>query len=126
QSLQLVTAHGQDDIDRLDWASLARCRQTLAFYMGVAGLDRIRDRLVAHGLAASTPFAIVENGTRPEQRVVTGALADLPALARLHAVRAPALLVVGEVAAFANALHWFGREPLTPLDAASTSLAAAA
>ncbi|HWS78185.1 MAG TPA: siroheme synthase CysG, partial [Thermomonas sp.] len=47
QSLQLVTAHGQDDIDRLDWASLARCRQTLAFYMGVAGLDRIRDRLVA-------------------------------------------------------------------------------
>ncbi len=126
QSLRLVTAHGKDDINALDWASLARERQTLAFYMGVAGLDRIRDRLVAHGLDAATPFALVENGSRPEQRVVTGTLADLPALARLHEVRAPALLVVGEVAAFANTLHWFGREPLTTLDAASPSLAAAA
>ena len=131
QSLRLVTAHGKDDLDTLDWASLARSRQTLAFYMGVAGLDRIRERLTTHGLAASTPFALVENGSRPEQRVVTGTLADLPALARLHQVRAPALLVVGEVAAFANTLHWFGREPLTNTSltdtvAASPSLAAAA
>jgi uroporphyrin-III C-methyltransferase/precorrin-2 dehydrogenase/sirohydrochlorin ferrochelatase len=94
--------------------------------MGVAGLDRIRERLLAHGLAASTPFAIVENGSRPEQRVVTGTLADLRTLARSHQVRAPSLLVVGAVAAFANTLHWFGREPLTPADAASPSLAAAA
>jgi uroporphyrin-III C-methyltransferase/precorrin-2 dehydrogenase/sirohydrochlorin ferrochelatase len=126
QSLQLITAHAQHDIDHLDWGSLARPRQTLAFYMGVAGLDRIRDRLLAHGLAAGTPFAIVENGSRPEQRVVTGTLADLPALARLHEVRAPALLVIGAVAAFADSLHWFGRKPLTTRDAASSSLAAAA
>ena len=126
QSLRLVTAHGRDDIDALDWDSLARDRQTLAFYMGVAALDNIRDRLVAHGLAPSTPFALVENGSRPEQRVVTGTLADLPALARLHEVRAPALLVVGEVAAFASSLHWFGREPLTRAGAASTTFAAAA
>ena len=126
QSLRLVTAHGKDDLDSLDWESLARERQTLAFYMGVAGLERIRDRLLAHGLAAATPFALVENGSRPEQRVVTGALADLPALARSHEVRAPALLVIGEVAAYANTLHWFGREPLTSMTAASPSLAAAA
>ncbi|QDA57961.1 siroheme synthase CysG [Thermomonas aquatica] len=131
QSLRIVTAHGKDDIDALDWASLARGRQTLAFYMGVAGLDRIRERLTAHGLPAATPFALVENGSRPEQRVVAGMLADLPALARLHQVRAPALLVVGDVAAFANSLHWFGREPLTDASftdaaAASPSLAAAA
>ena len=131
QSLRLVTAHGKHDLDTLDWDSLARERQTLAFYMGVAGLERIRDRLLAHGLAAATPFALVENGSRPEQRVVTGALADLPALARSHEVRAPALLVIGEVAAYANTLHWFGREPLTytsltDADAAAPSLAAAA
>jgi len=130
QSLRLVTAHGKDDIDALDWASLAQGRQTLAFYMGVAGLERIRERLVAHGLPAATPFALVENGSRPEQRVVAGALSDLPALARSHAVRAPALLVVGEVAAYATRLHWFGREPstdisLTEADAASTLPAAA-
>ena len=52
--------------------------------------------------------------------------ADLPALARSHEVRAPALLVIGEVAAYANTLHWFGREPLTSMTAASPSLAAAA
>lgn len=126
QSLRLVTAHGQQSLDALDWASLARDRQTLAFYMGVAALEHTRDRLLAHGLASSTPFAIVENGSRPEQRVITGLLADLPRLARLHAVQAPALLVVGEVAAFANALHWFGHEPLTEGDAASPTLAAAA
>ena len=126
QTLRLVTAHGKDDLDTLDWDSLARQRQTLAFYMGVAGLDRIRERLLAHGLPASTPFALVENGSRPGQRVVTGALADLPASARLHEVRAPALLVVGDVAAHADTLHWFGRSPLTIRDAASPSLAAAA
>ncbi len=113
QSLQLVTAHGRESLDRLDWPSLAVGRQTLAFYMGVAGLERIRDQLVAHGRAPSTPFAIIENGSRPEQRVIAGQLSDLPTFARSHDVRAPALLIVGEVAALAERLHWFGREPLT-------------
>ncbi len=113
QSLQLVTAHGKASLDRLDWASLAGGGQTLAFYMGVAGLERIRDQLIAHGRAAQTPFAIIENGSRPEQRVIAGQLSDLPTLARSHDVQAPALLIVGEVAALAGRLHWFGREPLT-------------
>ncbi len=113
QSLQLVTAHGQDSRDRLDWSSLAAGKQTLVFYMGVAGLERIREQLVAHGRDPSTPFAIVENGSRPEQRVIAGQLSDLPRLARSHDVRAPALLVVGEVTALATRLHWFAGEPLT-------------
>lgn len=112
QSVRLVTAHCEKSADRLDWVGLAQDRQTLAFYMGVAGLERIRDRLVAHGRAASTPFAIVENGSRAEQRVVTGTLADLPEIARDHAVRSPALLILGEVAALAGELHWFGAPPL--------------
>ncbi len=113
QSLQLVTAHGQSSLDRLDWASLATGNQTLAFYMGVAGLERIRDQLVAHGRSPDTPFAIIENGSRPEQRVIAGQLSVLPELARSHAVRAPSLLIVGEVAALATRLHWFGSEALT-------------
>lgn len=113
QSVRFITAHTRDGDDALDWAALAQERQTLAFYMGVAGLERVRDRLVAHGRAPSTPFAIVENGTRPEQRVVLGTLADLPERARSHSVGAPALLVIGEVAALAASLHWFGSEPLT-------------
>lgn len=112
QSLHLVTAHCKDSLDTLDWQALGQERQTLAFYMGVAGLDTIRQRLLQAGRPATTPFALVENGSRPEQRVVTGTLADLPETARLHAVRSPALLVVGEVAALASRLHWFGRAPL--------------
>jgi uroporphyrin-III C-methyltransferase/precorrin-2 dehydrogenase/sirohydrochlorin ferrochelatase len=113
QSVRLVTAHCEQSADRLDWAGLAQDRQTLAFYMGVAGLERIRDRLIAHGRAAGTPFAIVENGSRPEQRVITGTLAELPEIARDHAVRSPALLVLGEVAALADGLHWFGAAPVS-------------
>lgn len=113
QSVRFITAHTQDGDDAFDWAALAQEKQTLAFYMGVSGLEGIRDRLIAHGRATSTPFAIIENGTRPEQRVVLGTLADLPELARFHCVGAPALLVIGEVAALAASLHWFGSEPLT-------------
>jgi uroporphyrin-III C-methyltransferase/precorrin-2 dehydrogenase/sirohydrochlorin ferrochelatase len=112
QSVRFVTAHAKDSMDTLDWPALAQERQTLAVYMGVAGLPDLRDRLLSQGRAASTPFALVENGSRPEQRVVTGTLADLPELARQHAVQSPALLILGEVAGLANTLHWFGAAPL--------------
>jgi uroporphyrin-III C-methyltransferase/precorrin-2 dehydrogenase/sirohydrochlorin ferrochelatase len=126
QSLRLLTAQARSGDAEHDWAALAQPGQTLAFYMGVSGLERLRDNLVGHGLAASTPFALVENGSRPQQRVVAGTLADLPELARAHAVQAPALLVVGEVAAFATRLHWFGDAPLTHADAGCRGLARAA
>jgi len=80
--------------------------------MGVAGLDELAGRLIAHGRGPSTPFALIENGSRPEQRVVTGPLQDLARLARRNAVQSPALLIIGEVAALASELHWFGSAPL--------------
>jgi len=69
-------------------------------------------RLIAHGRASSTPFALVENGSRAEQRVITGTLANLAERAVFHAVRSPALLILGEVAALAPSLAWFGPPPL--------------
>jgi uroporphyrin-III C-methyltransferase/precorrin-2 dehydrogenase/sirohydrochlorin ferrochelatase len=108
QSVRLVTAHCSEDEDKLDWDGLARGHQTLAFYMGVGQMGALSRRLVEHGRSGDTPVALVENGSRPEQRVVSGRLADLPALAARHAVRAPALLIVGEVAGLAPKLHWFG------------------
>lgn len=116
QSVRFVTAHGKAADADLDWAGFARERQTLAFYMGVAGLERVRERLLAHGRAASTPCALVENGGRPEQRIVLATLDALPAQARVHAVRSPALLFVGEVAALAASLHWYGAAPLGGFD----------
>jgi uroporphyrin-III C-methyltransferase / precorrin-2 dehydrogenase / sirohydrochlorin ferrochelatase len=112
QSVRFVTAHSGDSIDGLDWATLARERQTLALYMGVAGLATIRDQLTRHGRAASTPVAIVENGSRADQRVVLATLAELEEAGRVAAVKSPALVIVGEVAALAAKLHWFGAAPV--------------
>lgn len=112
QSVKLVTAHCKDSFDTLDWQALAQERQTLAVYMGVAGLEDLRERLVQHGRAPSTPFALIENGSRRDQRVLNGTLADLPETARFHQVRSPALLILGEVAALADTLHWFGAPPV--------------
>lgn len=112
QSLRLVTAHCKDSLDTLDWSALAQEKQTLAVYMGVAGLEKVRERLLLAGVDPHLPFALVENGSRPQQRVITGTLASLPESARHHRVQSPALLILGEVAALADSLHWFGAAPL--------------
>ena len=121
QSVHLSTAHRREGADSPDWDVLAAQRQTLALYMGVAGLESMRDGLIAHGRAADTPCALVENGTRPTQRVIATTLGDLPDAARAHGVQSPALLFVGDVAALAERLHWFGKPPLP---AASTPMLA--
>ena len=108
QSVRLVTAHCARSADSLDWQALAQERQTLAVYMGGAQFDVLRDKLIAHGRAASTPVALVENGSRSNQRVIVGSLDQLPELARSHQVQSPVLLYVGEVAALATQLGWFG------------------
>jgi uroporphyrin-III C-methyltransferase/precorrin-2 dehydrogenase/sirohydrochlorin ferrochelatase len=112
QSVRFVTAHSGDSIAGLDWATLARERQTLALYMGVAGLGRISEQLTLHGRAPSTPVAIIENGSRAEQRVVLATLAELEEAGRVALVKSPALVIVGEVAALAQKLHWFGSAPV--------------
>ncbi|MEM9401158.1 MAG: siroheme synthase CysG [Pseudomonadota bacterium] len=98
QSVVLVTAHGKQSIDTLDWPSLARDRQTLAVYMGVARYPELSSLLIRHGRPPTTPVAIIENGTTPEQRVIRGTLGQLTLLAKAHAVRAPAILLIGDVA----------------------------
>jgi uroporphyrin-III C-methyltransferase/precorrin-2 dehydrogenase/sirohydrochlorin ferrochelatase len=112
QSVRLLTAHCKASHDTLDWPALARERQTLAVYMGVSQLQAFQQRLIDHGRAPSTPFALVENGSRPEQRVVTGTLGQLARRAEEQAVRSPALLILGEVAALAESLAWFGTPPV--------------
>ena len=107
-SLVLTTTHRNRGLSARDWRALALERQTLALYMGVSQLESVPRELMRHGRAPETPFALVENGTDPSQRVLTGRLDQLPALARAHGIRAPALLFVGEVAGLARKLAWFG------------------
>ncbi|WP_411025785.1 uroporphyrinogen-III C-methyltransferase, partial [Salmonella sp. s55004] len=81
----------------LDWELLARPRQTVVIYMGVGALPAICSQLIAHGLPADTPAAVVENATLPTERCLTATLATLPDLAVAEKVQPPALIMVGQV-----------------------------
>ena len=96
----------------LDWPALAAFPGTLVLYMGVGRLARIAERLVAGGRAASEPVAVIERGTLPTQRTVTGTLSDIAARVARAEVRAPAVTVVGAVAALHERLSWAERRPL--------------
>ena len=91
-----VTARGSDG-EPPDLDALARFPGTLVFYMGVRGLPRIAEGLVAGGRDAREPCAVVERGTLPGQRVVRGTLSDIAQVAEREGVRAPAVTVVGPV-----------------------------
>jgi uroporphyrin-III C-methyltransferase/precorrin-2 dehydrogenase/sirohydrochlorin ferrochelatase len=111
QSLVFVTGHTQGDDAAIDWNQLARPAQTVVFYMGLGSLEQTLLRLREHGAPDSRAAAIVEQGTRPEQRVVTGTLADLAHKVREARVQSPALLIVGEVARLHDTLRWFNTSP---------------
>lgn len=108
QSVRLITAHCREDAMVDDWPALAQEKQTLAFYMGVGQLEVLSSQLIAHGRSKDTPFAIVENGSRANQRVLHGKLGDLADAARRHAIKSPSMLLIGEVCALAPKLEWFG------------------
>lgn len=98
RALVLATGHLQDNrVVDLDWVMLARPNQTVVIYMGLGTLPIICEQLVAHGLPASTPAALIERATQPEQRCVTGTLGDLPALAQSTGVKPPTLIMIGDV-----------------------------
>ncbi len=99
QTLIFVTGHSKDGELELDWPALAKPGQTLAVYMGIKALGSLCRRLIEHGLAAATPAALIEHGTYPHQRVVTGTLASLPGLAPDPRLAGPTLIIVGEVVA---------------------------
>jgi uroporphyrin-III C-methyltransferase/precorrin-2 dehydrogenase/sirohydrochlorin ferrochelatase len=102
-SVVFVSGHSKDGIADLDWCALASPRQTIVVYMGVSAAGEIAGRLIEAGLAAATPVAVVENGTRWDQRVIKGELGEAADLIRRHGVTGPALLVIGEVTRTAEA-----------------------
>lgn len=111
QSLVFVTGHTKSDDAAMDWNQLARPAQTVVFYMGLASLEQTLLRLREHGAPDSRAAAIVEQGTRSAQRVLTGTLADLGHKARESRIQSPALLIVGEVVRLHDTLRWFNTAP---------------
>jgi len=106
-SCVFVTGHLKDGSLELNWDVLARPLQTVVIYMGVRGLPQLCAQLVAHGLPASTPAALIERATLPSQRVVAGTLETLPPLAERAGLRPPALAIVGEVVRLRQKLGWY-------------------
>ncbi|HEN3620972.1 TPA: uroporphyrinogen-III C-methyltransferase [Yersinia enterocolitica] len=111
QSVTFITGHCRADGDDVDWQALARGRQTLAIYMGTVKAAEISQQLIAHGRASTTPVAVIGRGTRADQQVLTGTLAELELLA--HQAPTPALLVIGEVVDLHHQIAWFGQQPQT-------------
>ncbi len=113
-SFAVVTAHEDPakDASSIDWPRLATGVDTLLFLMGLERLPQIVARLIEHGRAASTPVAVIEWGTLPRQRVVSGTLETIAAAVRDAGIGAPAVTVVGEVVRLRDGLRWFDMRPL--------------
>lgn len=107
QMVVFVTGHLRDNRVNLAWQQLADLDATLVVYMGLVGLPVICRELIAHGKPADTPIALVESGTLAAQRVFSGTLETLPVAIDQHEVRAPTLIIIGEVVNLRDQLRWF-------------------
>ncbi len=111
-AVAIVTGHAAGDPGKeqagVDWPALAAFPGTLVLYMAVRGLPEIAEALIAAGRPSREPVAVVEAGTLPGQRTVTGTLETIAETARRRQIRAPAITVVGAVAALSESLSWLG------------------
>jgi uroporphyrin-III C-methyltransferase/precorrin-2 dehydrogenase/sirohydrochlorin ferrochelatase len=107
QSCVFTTGHLKDGTVELDWVSLTRPNQTVVIYMGLVGLAQICEKLIAHGLPATMPAAVVQQGTTQNQRVVVADIATLAAKVQAAGLKTPCLTIVGEVVNLRAKLAWF-------------------
>ncbi len=119
QSCVFVTGHLKDGTINLNWEALAQPQQTVVFYMGLKGLATICQQLMAHGVSADMPAAMVQQATTWRQRVLTGTLATLPAIVKTAKPRPPTLIIIGEVVKLHKKLGWF--EPYETVTVAAES-----
>jgi len=101
RGVAFVTGHAHAGED-VDWAALARSGLTLVIYMGVAQCERITAELIAGGMRADMPAAVIQDATLPDQRSVASCLDQLAADVRTHEIGSPAIMVIGEVARLAR------------------------
>jgi uroporphyrinogen III methyltransferase/synthase len=112
-TVAFVTGHEDPTKEKsdIDWQALAGIG-TLVFLMGVKNLGLITDALISHGKSPDTPAALIRRGTTARQEMVTGTLETIVEAARSHAMKPPAILVVGPVVELRDTLRWFDTRPL--------------
>ena len=113
-TVAFVTGHEDPTKDEssIDWASLAKGIGTLVFFMGVKNLPNIIRQLTANGKPKDTPVALVRWGTTPRQVTVSGTLENIVDRVKAAGLKAPAIIVVGEVVGLRDTLKWFEDRPL--------------
>jgi uroporphyrin-III C-methyltransferase/precorrin-2 dehydrogenase/sirohydrochlorin ferrochelatase len=108
QSVRFLTGHLKEGSPELPWNELVYQNQTLVLYMGLVGLEKICENLIAHGQRPDMPVALVSKGTTPEQKVLVGTLADIASKVAEHQIQAPTLTIIGDVVSLREQLQWQG------------------
>lgn len=107
QSCLFVTGHLKDGSVDLNWQALTQPNQTVVIYMGLIGLNAICEALIKHGLPESKPAALIQQGTKPNQKVLIGDLTSLPEIASREEIKPPTLIIVGDVVNLHETLNWY-------------------
>jgi uroporphyrin-III C-methyltransferase/precorrin-2 dehydrogenase/sirohydrochlorin ferrochelatase len=107
QACLFITGHLKDGTLDLDWVAMSRPRQTVVIYMGLVGMEKICEQLIAHGVSPGMPAAVVQQGTTQKQRVVVATLKDLAEKVKEAQIKAPCLTIIGEVVQLRERLNWF-------------------
>ena len=107
QSCLFVTGHAKDEKLELNWESMVQPHQTLVVYMGLQSLPMLTEKLIVHGADPQIPAALIDNGTRDTQRVITAPLGKLAAKVAKLELPGPAIVIVGTVVGLRDKLTWF-------------------
>jgi len=107
QACVFVTGHTKDGRFDLNWSALLQPRQTVAVYMSLGNLPGLVRAFVENGAASSLPVALIDNGTRPNQRVLIGTLENVTEKAAAAAIAGPAILIVGTVVRLREKFGWY-------------------
>lgn len=116
-SFTIVTGHGKKEkgMDGVNWEALSQGSDTIAFYMGVANLSYICNKLVQHSKPSTTPVAVIQWGTTEHQHTVTGDLSTIENIVRETSITHPAIIIVGEVVKLREKIQWF-QEQVRPFE----------
>jgi len=118
QVLALVTGHDAQGLlpEGINWAALARAAPVLVFYMAFRQLGAIAERLIAEGRSPDEPVAVVSKAARADQKVLVATLATAADALAASTIEPPAVVVVGAVVNYRQALDWLGRTPSSPAE----------
>jgi len=113
-SVAFVTGHEDPTKpeSKVHWDKISTGIGTLVFFMGMKNLQNIVDNLISHGRAPETPIALVQWGTRTDQKVVVGTLKDIIPRVKEAMLGPPAIIIVGEVVNLRKKLNWYESKPL--------------